>query len=67
MPVPIFKGGRYSCLVPPPHTRQENNHAHFCGKNLFIALHHGSDFILINKTMIPLHKYFKINLCILFC
>jgi hypothetical protein len=37
--------------------KRAKNHAHFPGKNLFIALHHGSDFILINKTMILLHKY----------
>jgi hypothetical protein len=43
----------------------EKNHALFPGKNLFISLHHGSNFILINKTMILLHKYFKINLCII--
>ena len=62
-PVPIFSGGRYSCLVPA-HTRQEKNHALFPGKNLFISFHHGSNFILINKTMILLHNYFQINLCI---
>ena len=65
-PVPIFRGERYSCLVPP-YTRQEKKHAPFPGKNLFIALHHESDFILINKTTILRHKYFKIILCILFC
>ena len=32
-----------------------------------IALHHGSVFILINKTTILPHKYFFMNLCILFC
>jgi hypothetical protein len=52
------------CLVPP-YTRQEKNHSLFPGKNVFISLH-GSNFILINKTIL-LHKYFKINLCILFC
>jgi hypothetical protein len=31
----------------PLHTRQEKIHAHFPRKKLFIALHHGLDFILI--------------------
>ena len=56
-PVPIFRSGRYSFLVPPD-TGQEKNNALFSGKNLFISLHHGSYFILINKTTILLHKYF---------
>ena len=46
-----------------PHTRQEKNHALFPRKNLFISLHHFSNFTLINKTTILLHKYLKINLC----
>jgi hypothetical protein len=53
----IFEFGQRDC------TRQEKNHALFPGKNLFISLHHGSNFILINKATILLHKYF--NLCIL--
>jgi hypothetical protein len=36
------------------HTRKEKNHAPFHGQNLFIALHHGSDFILINTATILL-------------
>jgi hypothetical protein len=36
-------------------------------KKKHAPFHHGSDFILINKTTILLHKYFQINLCILFC
>ena len=53
----LFLGWRIflSCTS---HTRQEKKHTHFPRKNLFIALHHGSDFILINKIMILLHKYF---------
>ena len=31
-------------------------------KNIFVALHHGSEFILINKSTTLLRKYFKIYL-----
>ena len=37
------KGNELQCCNPPlPHTRQEKNHAHFPGKNLFRSLQHGS-------------------------
>jgi len=48
-------------LYPLPslfHTRQEKNHTFLPEKNAFISLHHGCNFILINKTTILLHKYF---------
>ena len=54
-------------LVLYPPIQDKEKITHFSPeKNLLIALHHGSNFILINKTTILLHKYFKINLCILF-
>ena len=42
----------------PRYNLQEKNHALFPGKSVFISLHHGSNFVLINKTTILLHKYF---------
>jgi hypothetical protein len=42
-----------SC-TPHPFTRQETKSRTF----LFISLHHDSDYNLINKTTILLHKYF---------
>ena len=48
-------------LYPSHKTRKINTI--FPRKNLFISLHHFSNFTLINKTTILLHKYLKINLC----
>ena len=56
------------CTNPPPPIQDKKKIMHlFSEINLFIAHHHGSDYILINKTMILLQKYFKFHLCILFC
>ena len=53
--------------VPPQYKTRKKITRIFPEKNIFIALHHGSDFILINKITNLLHKYYWINLCILFC
>ena len=65
-PVPILSGGRYPCLVPPiPPYKIRKQSRTFSRK--IKSPHHGLNFILINKTTILLHKYLKINLCVLFC
>jgi hypothetical protein len=75
----LFLGVEDIRVLYPPIQDKKKNHAHFPGKNIFIALRHGSYFIIANKTtklrfddLAPFmvfgsysHPLYRVNMCFL--